>query len=275
MTQSIDTLLVKVTHRFGASAQRVYDAFLDPARAGRFLFATATGQIVRCDIDARVGGRFTIVDRRAGTDVVHTGEYLALEPPRRIVFTLSVEHYSSERSTVTLDIAPLAKGCALTLTHELPSAARSDRDRTEEGWRDILEMASELLVDETPTCGVGLAQHSSIPSEIAVMFTGLADTLALHRTLLIADDERSRAEDNVYRDLSERWTRIAGLVESAAAAMADQRELPMAAHDPAAWSTAHLRAFEKFVKAQSRLLARLRVSAERDEQMLASMTKAG
>jgi uncharacterized protein YndB with AHSA1/START domain len=273
MTQSTDTIIVRVTHRFDASAQRVYDAFLDPRRASKFLFATATGQIVRCDIDARVGGRFTIVDRRAGTDVAHTGEYLALEPPRRIAFTLSVEQYSSERSTVTIDITPLDEGCALTLTQELPSAALRYRDRTEKGWRDILEIASEVLVDETPTCGVGLAQHSSIPSEIAVMFSGLADTLALHRTMLIAGDERSRAEDEVYRDLSERWSDIAELVERAAATMAAQRDLSMAAHDPTAWSSAHLRAFEKFVKAQSQLLSRLRVAAERDEQILASMTR--
>jgi len=274
MTPSTDTIIVRVTHRFDASAQRVYDAFLDPGRASKFLFATATGQIVRCDIDARVGGRFAIVDRRAGTDVAHTGEYLALEPPRRIVFTLSVDHYSSERSTVTIDILSLDEGCALTLTHELPSAALRFRDRTEQGWRGILEIASEVLVDETPTCGIGLAQHSSIPSEIAVMFSGLADTLALHRAMLITTgDERSRAEDEVYRDLSERWTGIAELVERAAATMAAQRDLPMAAHDPTAWSSGHLRAFEKFVKAQSQLLSRLRVAAERDEQILASMTR--
>ena len=90
MTGSADDIVVRVTHRFAASAERVYDAFLDPARAGRFLFATATGHIVRCEIDARVGGSFTIVDRRAGEDVAHTGRYVALERPRLIVFTFSV-----------------------------------------------------------------------------------------------------------------------------------------------------------------------------------------
>jgi hypothetical protein len=47
----------------------------------------------------------------------------------------------------------------------------------------------------------------------------------------------------------------------------------MGAHDPAAWGNAHLKAFEKFVKAQTQVLALLRVTAERDEEMLASMTK--
>ena len=55
--------------------------------------------------------------------------------------------------------------------------------------------------------------------------------------------------------------------------MAAQRELPMGAHDESKWGDAHLRAFEKFVTGQSQLLSLLRVAAERDEQMLASMKK--
>jgi uncharacterized protein YndB with AHSA1/START domain len=98
MTGSDDKVRVRVTHRFDATAERVYDAFLDPGRASTFLFATATGEIVRCDIDARPGGTFTIVDRRNGEDVVHTGTYLALERPRRIVFTLSVENTRQTRA---------------------------------------------------------------------------------------------------------------------------------------------------------------------------------
>ena len=68
------SVLVRATHRFDASAEHVYDAFLDPSRAGTFLFGTPTGRIVRCEIDARVGGTFTIVDRRDKEDVVHTGK---------------------------------------------------------------------------------------------------------------------------------------------------------------------------------------------------------
>jgi uncharacterized protein YndB with AHSA1/START domain len=72
-------VLVRATHRFDASAGRVHDAFLDPSKAGTFLFATPTGQIVRCEIDARIGGAFTIVNPRDEDDVAHTGKYLTLE----------------------------------------------------------------------------------------------------------------------------------------------------------------------------------------------------
>jgi hypothetical protein len=176
---------------------------------------------------------------------------------------------------VTIDLAPLAKGCELTLTHETPSKdAQATMEHAQEGWTAILDLAAELLVDETPTCGIGLAEHATIPARIAGMFEGLAETLELHRRMLVPDDLNARTEDGVYRDLAARWTKITELVAQAAAQMASQRELPMGAHDQAAWSEAHLRAFEKFVKSQMQVLALLRVAAERDEKMLATMQNA-
>jgi uncharacterized protein YndB with AHSA1/START domain len=269
-----DTVRVRVTHRFTATAERVYDAFLDPAKASKFLFATATGQVVECQIDPRIGGEFSIVDRRAGEDVAHTGKYLELERPRRIVFTLSVEKYGKDVTTVSIDVAPLGKGCEVTLVHEMPAAHAGMQKRVQSGWSDILEIASELLLADEPSCGMGIAQHASIPQGIGVMFAGLAETFELHREMLKLADPNSRREDDVYRELAASWREIASLVERAAAQMAAQRELPMGEHDEAAWGERHLRAFEKFVKAQGRLLAHLRVAAPRDEEMLASMTSA-
>src|SRR5882724_8242869 len=72
----MNTKDVRVTHRFSATPERVFDACLDPEKARQFFFATPTGRIVREEIDARVGGKFVMVDRRDGEDVEHTGEYL-------------------------------------------------------------------------------------------------------------------------------------------------------------------------------------------------------
>jgi uncharacterized protein YndB with AHSA1/START domain len=138
-----EKVTVRVTRRFSASAERVFDAWLDPARVGKWLFATKTGQMVRVEIDARVGGSFVIVERRDGVDIEHVGTYLEIARPRKLVFTFAVPYYSSEITRVTVHINPLGTGCELTLTHEgvLPDWA----SRTESGWNMILDGLDGVL----------------------------------------------------------------------------------------------------------------------------------
>ena len=132
---------VVVTRRFEAAPERVFDAWLDPARAPRFLFSTPTGRMVKVEIDARVGGRFLFVDRRDGEDVEHVGEYVAIDRPRHLAFDFAVPRFSSEKTRVTVDIVPDGSGSALTLAHEgvLPDYL----DRTKAGWTGILARLEE------------------------------------------------------------------------------------------------------------------------------------
>ena len=65
---------ISVTHSFIPAPEQVFDAWLDPSIAGRFLFATRTGEMIRVEIEPKVGGQFTFVDRRPDMgDVLHTG----------------------------------------------------------------------------------------------------------------------------------------------------------------------------------------------------------
>jgi uncharacterized protein YndB with AHSA1/START domain len=263
---------VTVKHRFAASAERVYDAWLDPEKARKFLYTTATGEIVRCDVDARVGGRYTIVDRRNGEDVLHEGTYLELDRPRRIVFTIRVPKYSRDEDRVTIDIEPLAHGCVLTLTTQ---TADEWADDTQRGWAMILDVLDEILPGDTPTCGAGLAQHAPVPKRIAVYLSELAETLELHRAMLVLSDANSKREDEVYSALATSYRDIAARLQDTADRMSAQRDLRMGAHDESKWTDAHMKAFKRFVHEQGALASVLRVAAVRDEEMLASMQKQG
>lgn len=134
---------VRVTRGFEAPAERVFDSWLNSESARRWLFATPAGQITRCEIDARVGGKFTVVRRDGGEDVEHVGEYRQIDRPTRLVFTFAVPKYSAQATHVSIDIAPHAGGCELTLVHEnvLPEWI----SQTEEGWRKILEALDRTL----------------------------------------------------------------------------------------------------------------------------------
>jgi uncharacterized protein YndB with AHSA1/START domain len=113
------SLVARVSHRFTAPTERVYDAFLDVSTARRFLYASVTGAIVRAEIDPRVGGAYVLTDRRDGAEVEHSGTYLELERPRRIVFTMFVPGYSTSPDRVTVRITPIDGGCEVTVTHEM------------------------------------------------------------------------------------------------------------------------------------------------------------
>jgi len=141
----VSDITVRVTRRFAASAERVFDAWLDPASARRWLFAPETGEMVRYEIDPRVGGAFTFTDRRNGEDVEHTGKYLEIDRPRRLVFTFGVPAWSSEFAEVVVDIHPLPDGCELTLTQEMKPEFAEYRERTQDGWTMILNgLAKEI-----------------------------------------------------------------------------------------------------------------------------------
>jgi uncharacterized protein YndB with AHSA1/START domain len=128
---------VRLSRSFDASPECVFDAWLNPATAGRWLFATAAGQMVRLEIDARPGGRFLIVERRGGEDVEHLGEYIEVDRPRRLAFSFTVPRYSPLATRVAIEIAPARAGCELTLTHE--GVLEEWASSTEAGWKSILD----------------------------------------------------------------------------------------------------------------------------------------
>jgi uncharacterized protein YndB with AHSA1/START domain len=140
---------VVVVRRFDASPERVFDAWLDPEVARRWLFSTPDGEMVRAETDPRVGGRFTFTERRNGEDVEHVGEYLVVDRPSRLVFTFAVPKYSAEYDRVTVEIRRLGKGCELTLTNEMsPEIYREWGEQTRNGWTTLLDGLATLLNDE-------------------------------------------------------------------------------------------------------------------------------
>lgn len=145
MTNSPERATLRITRRFRASAERVFDAWVDPVTAREWLFATPSGQRVRVEMDARPGGGFVIVERRDGVDVEHVGKYETLDRPRRLVFSFAVPQFSAEYSRVSIAITPLESGCELLMVQEniLPEY----KDRSEAGWTGLLAALAKAIGD--------------------------------------------------------------------------------------------------------------------------------
>lgn len=100
--------------------------------------------MVRAETDPRVGGRFTFVDRRPEHgDVLHEGEYLEIDRPRRLVFTFAVPQYDPGLTRVALDFAAVDGGCEVTLSHE--GVLEDWVQQTVQGWTMILESLERAL----------------------------------------------------------------------------------------------------------------------------------
>jgi len=150
----------KVTRQFNATPEQVFDAWLNPEMMSRWLFTSAAsdpaGRTVRSD--ARVGGAWTITDRRNGIDYAGDGEYVEIDRPRRLVFTFRMLQFSPTVDRVIVDIEPLDRGCLMTLTQEI-TVPRSDdlsaedidrmlkeyREGTEHGWNEMFNLLEAVL----------------------------------------------------------------------------------------------------------------------------------
>lgn len=136
-----------VTKRFTVDAGRVFDAWLDPDWLGRWMFGpnVRDERIVRLGLEPRVGGRFSFVVDRAGTEVDHVGEYLEIDRPRRLVFTWGTRDTLPDTSRVVVDITPVDGGCELTLTHEMAPGWAAYVDRAAGAWRKMLDTLASAL----------------------------------------------------------------------------------------------------------------------------------
>jgi len=136
----------QVTRRFNAPAEDVFDAWLNPELARQW-FAPGLGEMTRVEIDARVGGTFWLVQRRGAEEAQHTGEYLEIDRPRRLVFTWRTPPLTAS-SRVIVEIVPQGEGCELTLQHEMEQQWASFVDRAAGAWQKMSD-AIAVLVEKT------------------------------------------------------------------------------------------------------------------------------
>lgn len=135
------TLIVK--RSFKASAERVFDAWIEPEQLKQW-WGPQGVVCPEAQVDLRVGGAYRIANRIPdGSTVWIFGEFLRIERSSLLVYSWHFEPGSTESSRVTVRFVQLGESTEVTLTHDrIPDAAT--RDEHEKGWFGCLD---------------GLAQH--------------------------------------------------------------------------------------------------------------------
>ena len=145
MTEQVrnDRQIVRISRHLSAPPPIVFAHWTDPSSMARWLSPTGEAEV---EADVRVGGRFTVVMLGEGMRLRHTGESLAIEPPRRLSFTWVSPFTGDEPSVVTVELVPSGDGTVLLLTHErLPADQVEPHTR---GWTSIIEHLTADLASE-------------------------------------------------------------------------------------------------------------------------------
>ncbi len=124
--------------------ERVYEAWLDPEQRRQWWGSSDEMTCTSCEIDAKAGGAYRINMCRQDNEYVCHGEFIELDPPRKIVFSWNWEHTpefgGDSRVTIelfetTCDDMPATE---LVLTHDRLKSAL-ERGEHSSGWFGCLK----------------------------------------------------------------------------------------------------------------------------------------
>lgn len=123
-----------------ASREEVFAAWIDPESIRHWMCPGDT-LTAEAQLDPRVGGMNRIVMKSQTSAVDHTGEYLVVDPPSKLVFTWMSK---GTDTIVTVELFPRGDQCELVLTHErFPNADAVQRRRG--GWSQIVDRLAGYL----------------------------------------------------------------------------------------------------------------------------------
>lgn len=125
-----------------APPEKIFDAWLNPDLAGRFLAAGST-HVESIKIDAREGGAFRI-GMKDETIHDHHGNYVLIDRPRRLVFTWVSKGTEGRLTMVEVRFTPEGDGTRVELRHD--GLLNEERERQHAtGWGTILDKLAALF----------------------------------------------------------------------------------------------------------------------------------
>ena len=141
-----DALVLRLSRSFAAPRERVFQAFISPARLVKW-WGPKGFTVPACTLDVRAGGAWrTVMRSPEGKDHIVSGVYREITPPERLVFTWGWEENGARghETTVTIELLETPGGTRLELTQERFETEDS-RNRHGQGWSSCFDCLEEAL----------------------------------------------------------------------------------------------------------------------------------
>ncbi|HEY2511447.1 MAG TPA: SRPBCC domain-containing protein [Polyangiaceae bacterium] len=134
--------------RIRATLAKVWNAFVDPRELLHW-WGPDAGPALSAETDVRVGGAFRISFRTMDGELHETrGEYLDLDPPKRLLMSWWLSDTPGVRSRVSISIVAVHEGVEVTVKHD-GFSDEGLRVTHEQGWVTAIDkMAAHVEAQE-------------------------------------------------------------------------------------------------------------------------------
>lgn len=137
-------LTVNVSKVIKAPIEQVFDAWLNPKLLSQFMMPMPGMPESDVTNDAQEGGDFTITMHAGDDDLPHTGKYLEINRPDKLVFTWE-SHCSVDNSVVTLNFTRISENETNVDLNHVKFVNEQTRSDHEGGWSNILEKLNSAM----------------------------------------------------------------------------------------------------------------------------------
>jgi uncharacterized protein YndB with AHSA1/START domain len=151
MTQQAQDVVLRMSRRFDAPREQVFEAWTNPEVIREWWRAGPDWETPEAEVDLRPGGSYRWSMRDTTKDETHTvmGEYKEVRPPERLVYTWSWESNPKEMAgsmgtLVTVEFSEDGEGTHVELTHS-GFANEEIRDLHAHGWDACLANLERTL----------------------------------------------------------------------------------------------------------------------------------
>jgi len=145
MNAPADGLVLELQFVVDSPQERVFTALTEPSEVATW-WGPLGYTMAEIDLDLRVRGRYRFTMQPPGGNPFHlAGEFLEIEPPRRLVYTFAYEEPDPDdrRTVVALSLEEAGHATSVSLSQSgFATEARLELHRS--GWTDSLEKLRAL-----------------------------------------------------------------------------------------------------------------------------------
>jgi uncharacterized protein YndB with AHSA1/START domain len=142
---NVDGGVIKAEIEVAAPPDRVFRSLTDPAELEAWWGSDEMYRTTEWTIDLRPGGKWSTVAFGAdGSRMTVDGEYLEVDPPRRLLHTWRPSWDDYAETTVRYDLVPTATGTRVLVTHTGFGDRAEQAAGTGEGWTRVLEWLGQF-----------------------------------------------------------------------------------------------------------------------------------